>query len=88
MHFMVRSVLLCIVQASRFLSPWGNSSVEADSGIVYGGDCPLRCVAVAVCCCSCRLDCQLYVICYYYVRDKYTVWAERRFSNVKPGDNC
>jgi hypothetical protein len=32
----------------------GTISVEADSGIVYGGDCPLRCVAVAVCYFSCR----------------------------------
>jgi hypothetical protein len=51
--FMVRSVLLCFVQTSH-LSPWGTSSVEADWGIVYGGDCPLRCVAVAMCSCSCR----------------------------------
>jgi len=29
-------------------------ALEIYSGIVYGGDCPLGCVAVAACYCSCR----------------------------------
>jgi hypothetical protein len=48
------SCILSYRRVAYCLAPWGTSSDEADSGIVYGGDCPLRCVAVAVCYFSCR----------------------------------
>jgi len=43
---------LCILQASRFCHLEKPVAFEFFSGVVYGGDCPLGCIAVAACCCS------------------------------------